>query len=292
MSAASQILVPVDFSEQSIIALKQSFNLARLTKSDITLLHVIDDDYLDRIYEIIQVKTRYQEHVKEVILKKLEELADKTSHESGVKVHYEIQYGKIYDQINAASERINPVFIIMGTNGASTLMKKFIGSNALRVIREAKVPVITIRGKEHRFGCKNIVLPLDLTKETKEKVNKAIELAGLFGSAIHIISVKYTSDEFLVNKLTRQFNQVKHFVENSGVSCFGVIVDGKDVAEETIRYAKKTDADLIIIMTQQELYWTELFIGSAAQEIINNSEIPVLCIKPVAKRDLTEFVTS
>ena len=48
------------------------------------------------------------------------------------------------------------------------------------MVRESKHPVITIRGKVHRDGCKTILLPLDLTKETREKVNKAIELAKIF----------------------------------------------------------------------------------------------------------------
>ena len=34
-----------------------------------------------------------------------------------------------------------------------------------------KCPVITIKGKDHIEGCDNIILPLDLEKETKEKVS-------------------------------------------------------------------------------------------------------------------------
>ncbi|HNA59327.1 MAG TPA: universal stress protein, partial [Chitinophagales bacterium] len=37
------IIVPIDFSEQSRIALSQTFNLARMSNADITLLHVIDE---------------------------------------------------------------------------------------------------------------------------------------------------------------------------------------------------------------------------------------------------------
>lgn len=106
----------------------------------------------------------------------------------------------------------------MGTNG-SVGFKKFIGSNALRVIREAPCPVITIKGKKHRTGCKNIILPLDLTKETKEKVSKAIEIANLFGSTINLVSVLTTDDEFIVNKLKRQMNQVHEFIVEHNIPC-------------------------------------------------------------------------
>ena len=43
-----QSVIPIDFGEQSMIALRQSFNLARLTKSEITLLNVIDEDFLTK----------------------------------------------------------------------------------------------------------------------------------------------------------------------------------------------------------------------------------------------------
>jgi nucleotide-binding universal stress UspA family protein len=46
-----------------------------------------------------------------------------------------------------------------------------------------------------------------------------------------------------------------------------------------------------MIMTQQEVGFTDLFISSAAQEIINNSEIPVLSIRPTVKKDTSVFVT-
>ena len=42
-------------------------------------------------------------------------------------------------------------------------------------------------------------------------------------------------------------------------------------------------------MTQQELDFTDYFIGSAAQGIINGSEIPVLSITPTPKKDTTSF---
>jgi len=44
-----------------------------------------------------------------------------------------------------------------------------------------------------------------------------------------------------------------------------------------------------MIMTQQEIDFTDYFIGSSAQEIIHNSTIPVLSIRPTAKKDTTVF---
>jgi nucleotide-binding universal stress UspA family protein len=179
----------------------------------------------------------------------------------------------------------------MGTQGAIGLKKRFLGSNASRVVKEAECPVITIKGKEHRFGIKHILLPLDLTKETKEKVSRAINLAHMFGSIIHVISIIESDDEFIMNKLTRQMNQVENFITAAGLNCTSEFIKDSNVVDEILKTAKKVEADLIMIMTQQEVGFTDLFISSAAQEIINNSEIPVLSIRPIAKKDTTVFVT-
>jgi nucleotide-binding universal stress UspA family protein len=114
----------------------------------------------------------------------------------------------------------------------------------------------------------------------------------MFGSVIHVVSIVESDDEFLMNRLTRQMNQVVEFISNTGIKCTSEFVSGKDVAGEVIETAKRIQADLIMIMTQQEVGFTDLFISSAAQEIINNSEIPVLSIRPVPKKDTTVSVLS
>jgi nucleotide-binding universal stress UspA family protein len=182
----------------------------------------------------------------------------------------------------------------MGTNGSEGIRKRFIGSNALRVVRESRVPVISIKGQPNHDGFKRIILPLDLTKETREKVNKAIELSRYFKAEIRVVSILLTDDEEVVNKLQLQLNQVKHFLEKAEVNCSAELIkapeDHENLGEEVVNYAQKNQGDMIMIMTQQETNFTDLFVGSAAQEIINSSEIPVCSIIPTVRRDTTVFV--
>lgn len=288
---SNKILVPVDFSEQSLIALEQSYNLAKEYHAEITLLYVIEEHGIfSKLFSNEQ-----HEDIRKNVQQRLDSLAADVEKKSNLTVNTLIAQGVVYEKIAEVGELINATMIIMGTNGADDFKKRFIGSNALRVTRESKIPVITIKGKQHRNGCKNIVLPLDLTKETREKVTNAIELSKLFhGAAVRVVSVLLTNDEFLVNRLTRQLAQVKTFLEKEGVECSAEIIKGmkgkETLAECIIEYAKQVDGDLIMIMTQQEIDFTELFIGSSAQEIINQSPVPVYSIRPVKRKDTTVFV--
>ena len=113
------------------------------------------------------------------------------------------------------------------------------------------------------------------------------------GAAVRVVSVLFTTDEFLVNRLTRQLGQVKAFLEKEGVECTAEIIksikSNETLAQNILEYATQVDGDLIMIMTQQEVDFTKYFIGSAAQEIIHHSTIPVMSITPIERKDTTLF---
>jgi nucleotide-binding universal stress UspA family protein len=286
----NKIVVPTDFGEQSLIALEQAAHLAKMINGEITLLYVMETSGLfSRL-----IGSSHEEEIRKEVNEKMDELIEKTEKEQGVIVQKVVAHGSVYEKVAEVADMLSAKFIVMGTSGAGNIRKRFIGSNALRVVRESQVPVITIKGKHHRDGCKNIVVPLDLTTETREKVNKAIEFAKMYSSDIRVCSVLFTNDEFIVNRLTRQLAQVKAFIEKSGIRCTAEIIKGikgeESLGQIIVDYSNKVEGDLLLIMTQQETDITEYFIGSAAQEIINKSDIPVMSVVPSPKKDTTEFL--
>jgi nucleotide-binding universal stress UspA family protein len=78
-----------------------------------------------------------------------------------------------------------------------------------------------------------------------------------------------------------------------GVECSAEIVrdtkGGQSLADSIVDYSNKCKGDLIMVMTQQEQDFTDFFIGSSAQGLINESDIPVLSIIPTPKKDTTVF---
>lgn len=280
MKSAKNILVPVDFTEQSIIGLEQSYNLARLSKSEITVLHVVRDN--NSVFNLFTEKEK--EDVMLKLKNKLDEYAESISKRTGVKVHTLLEKGKVVEMILEVAERLDSRFIVMGTTKPDKMMKKIIGSNALRVIKEAHCPVITIEGKHHRDGCENIVLPLDLTKETNQKVSHALHFAKLFGSKIHAVSAVTTKDDYLTGRLKLQLEQVQKFIIKQGVDCTVEMLKAQpnndSIVKTLMDYAHEVKGDLIVIMTQQENKISQYFLGSLASAIIQQSKIPVMSIVP------------
>jgi nucleotide-binding universal stress UspA family protein len=255
------ILVPIDLTEQTVIAFGQSHNLARLTNSKIVLLSVDEGNPPSSVR------------------KALDEIAN---------VEIITRKGNVYEEINKVADEINPLFVMIGLTSKITL-DKITGQNAYRMIRESKHPVITIRGKVHRDGCKIILLPLDLTKETREKVHNAVELAKLFNAEIRIISILTDEGKSDENKLISYSNQVWKYIKDHGVGCTVKTLRGKDVVKMVLDYGNEIEADLILIMSKAELSMTEFFIGSVAQRLINESDIPVLSYRPMKRKDTAVF---
>lgn len=281
---AISLLIPVDFNEQSLIALEQSYNLARLLQTELVLLYVHEErDFLNSLFSGEQ-----KQQITKDINHRLEEIASEVSKKTGLRVMPVVKRGKVHSAILETAEQFNSRFILMGTNDALTETEKYgmIGSNTSKVIRQSKIPVITFNTKTHFDGCRSILLPLDLTKDTRQKVTHAIKMARLFGSTIQVISVLWDADsKSIQQQLKAQLFQAQNFIQEAGIKCKATLLETgsstQDLVPAILNYSRdQEDIDLIMIMTQQENRLVEFFIGSAAQQIIRESTIPVMSIIP------------
>ncbi len=276
----NSILIPVDFSKQSLIALEQSYNFANYTRSKVILLHVIKESA--PLWGLMNFKEK--DDFKYKIEKKLQDLSIEVKNKTSCEVKIVVEFGKVVDKILDVARKLNVGYIFMGTSGSPDIRKKIIGSNALRIIKEAKRPVITIKGKFHRNGCKNIILPIDTTKQTLQKISIAIQFASLFNSNISVVSVINNKNKDVINKAEEKLMEVENTIKNYGINASHKleIVDGdkSKIAKGIINTSHKLQGDLIIIMTQQEGDIISFFIGSLAKELIHFSDIPIMSINP------------
>jgi nucleotide-binding universal stress UspA family protein len=169
--------------------------------------------------------------------------------------------------------------------------KNIVGASASKMIRECACPVISIRGKEHKDGCENILLPLDLSRESREKVDVAVQFAHYFGASIRILGVFSLSDAAYENQLLAYSHQVKQYIKGKGISCSNKSLASDSVADTIVEYANKIESDLIVIMNKPTLSIKEFFSGTEAQKVVDISNLPVMTINPSKKESLNHFGT-
>ena len=290
---ASKILVPIGFSNQSIVALEQALNLAKIKKSEVVLLTVIEEKH--SILDILLDNDIQEEIIKEKLLTKLNDLATNYSQKYNVEIETMIARGSVYEKVCEVADMISADLIVMGTNGSPQgIAKKFIGSNAEKVVRSSKCPVITIKGKYHKNVCENIILPLDLEKETKEKVSYALEYARYWNSTVRIVSVVLRDNEDIRNELRSNLDLVEDFISKAGVNCTSELLEAKEkitLSEAILDYERRLNSDLIMIMTKKEESLSDS-LSVTARNLIYHSEIPIMSIHPKSRIRRTKPTTA
>lgn len=280
------ILIPLDFSDCSMIALEHGAYMASLFKAEVVLLNVIRPNW--SAYSISDTVMSIDSRIpldilvdqKEKVFRKLEGIAEEIRDEYTVRVRTECEIGMVCAEIMTAAENNDVDLIVMGTHGQSGFHEGFIGSNAYTMVNLAKCPVFTIQRHTTEQGFKDIVIPIDHTLYTGQKVHHAIQFAQRYGSRVHILGLSHSAGSNEINALQKKIHRLEILAEKHGVLFDTRFKTGFNYAKLTMDFATEIGADLIIIMNECEEGLTSLFIGPFARQIVNHSNIPVLSIRP------------
>ncbi len=254
-------IVPHDFSEVANNALNHAITTAKFLDAKIILLHVVS-----------------KEKEIDAADKKLKALAD--GHE-GVQIDSHVRIGNIFEDIGEFAAEHHAELIFMGTHGTHG-WQHVIGSNALRVVTNSNVPFIIVQKEEVKeSGYDDIVVPLDLHKETKQKLAVVADLAKYFESRVHVI-IPDESDEFLKHKTLANVKFAKKFFKEREIELTVKLVDPSGFDKEVVKHAVRTDSDLIAIMNINKSSILGPLLSNYEQYIINNdAQLPTLIVNPV-----------
>jgi nucleotide-binding universal stress UspA family protein len=280
----NEILVPVNFKPEAFAALDNTYKLIKFLNAKLVLLYVVAP--VDFIHELLHKK----EELEDVMLEaqtKIDELAKKVREKTGIEVQTIVKRGKIYEKIIETSNEINARYIIMGKRVPESNEERFLGSIITQVIKRAKVPVITMKGTtECCLDYNSILLPLDLTKSTKEQVFNAISFALHFNARIHIVSILMGGIKIWKSRIYIKMKRVARMIKENGIDCSMEIYKRTDesMSQLILKHAAYVKADMIIIMTHQEAVTNDNYIGAVATTIVSESDIPVLTLTSAAAK--------
>jgi len=279
------IIVPIDFSKESLNGLRLALIFANQFKSNIQMVYVQKVvSEMGRIGLEEEYKTATEN------FKKLVDEYSSKLHK-GLELSFIIKRGKVYREVVNQAEAFEDTIIICSTHGASGFEEFFIGSNALKIVSATECPVITIRHGSVPHEIKKIVMPIDITADTRQKVPITAEIAKLFDAEVHVVTVSTVQSEDIVAKLNAYTKQICDYLKEYGVSYKTASLNGDNLTDVTIEYALDINADLITIMTEQSKALSNFILGSYAQQMLNKSPIPVLSVTPQEIFILGSFAT-
>jgi len=261
------IVVPWDFTHVAGHALAHAVKISHMVGNDVCLLHIVDPG--------INPKAMAEKNAQ------LKKLTEENSQKYNTTITYHISKGSIFSAIAEFVNEKEASLVVMGTHGMKG-MQKLTGSWALKVIVKSKVPFIVIQdppADQERYH--NIVFPVDFRGENKEKIKMAIFMGKYFESKIHML-VSVSTDKYIIKKTNTNLNfAIKYLIQNN-IDYERHDMPKGNIAEQTIEFAQKINADLILIVTTKNITFADYVVGASEQYIIaNSSKIPVCCVNPM-----------
>lgn len=274
----NRILTPVDFSTTSTKALKYAASMAQLNKGELFLLYVRKKKSLMNMsYSTSDLREIAMES--ENYKKLIEDTAEGIRKKYLISVKIIIGLGSRISEIIKTAEKKQVGLIVMGTQGSDSASSLFSGSNSHRVVSKSLIPVMTVRNDNKKSRFANILLPIDLSEHTRQKVNVAIQVAKMHGAKIHLLGILSSIDESDKGKLESIMKQVKKRIEHDDIEVSSEFVKTNNFAGKTLSNARRSKADIIITMTDQD-NGSGILTRTFDRELVDESEIPVLSIPP------------
>ena len=283
------ILVPLDFSRQSMGAFDYAAFLAKQFGAEIQLVHVQLPDEACAVPGAGHLIRECAETAA-LIHKKLEDLEMEPSRPTWPE-NCHIRVGSPYEIICNLARELNADLIVLGSRGNTGLKHVFLGSTAERVVRFAPCPVLVVRqsnGATTRI--RKILLPTDFSQCAMAGVMYGALWARTLDAKLRLFNVLHPAvpvliDHIATNLPTEQISvsadaefemqALRQLDLLKGVICESQIQVGYPVGAIC---AESANVDLVILSTHGRTGFKNALMGSVAEQVVRYAECPVLVV--------------
>jgi nucleotide-binding universal stress UspA family protein len=275
-----KIVIPTDFSKNSMNAAAYALELFKYFKCDIFIIHAFADEVYDKKTTMMR---DVFDTIKDDVAKSSEEGLQKFKDElisrfQNPKHHvYTISvFGLLVDVVNEVVENENIDIVVMGTKGNTNEVDITFGSNTIQVMKYVKSPVLAVPENYHEILPENILFPSDYMLPYKKRELKLLStLADRICATInclHISKFDELSNRQQDNKAFLAFN-----FENTKVTFSKAI--GNDIATTIRQYIIDHEIDLLVMVNSRHSYLENLLYNSTIDKLGLEVQIPFLVLQ-------------
>lgn len=275
------ILIPTDFSDNSLNAIKYALNLYKKTRCSFHLLHVsyVNTFVGGEIHSIPSSALVLENHNKTDIKAKLQTLVKKIDDTSLNIQHNFIthaEYGFLIDAIKDKVEENNIDLIIMGTKGASGLKEVIIGSNTGDVITRVKCSVLVVPEAAVYIKPREIAFPTDYNISYNSKVlDTILNVARIHESSIRIVHIKKREDELTEEQETNK--GILHDYFKNHEHSFHSITSNK--LEKALQFfTENRNIDMISMVAKNLNFFQQILFKPTVEDISYHIKLPFLVL--------------
>lgn len=283
--AMRNILIPTDFSENAMNAVRYGLELFKYEKCNFYIMHA----YQDAIYKETATLTR--ENLEEAtqiaadksdmelksILTKINEISPNPRH-----TYHTISANNILiDEADRIVDKENIDLIIMGTRGKKNDKKITFGSQTLQVLKYVQCPVLAIPDKKVYTQPKQILFPTNYLIPYKRRELKLFcDMVAPYRSIIDVVYISKSKNL----SLRQEDNQL--FLKEA--LCKNEInfktLDNKNVVEAIENYVKENPMDMLVMINTRESFLESFLYPSRVDQLSLELNVPFLAMQNI-KRD-------
>lgn len=294
-ASIATVLVPTDFSAESLKALRYAAALVGKFGAKLHVVHVSEIDFAapgpallgkDPLISDTEVARKLKGQIEAEI-------------DKSISPTFHGRTGRAFDQICRFAREIEADLVVMSTHGRTGLKRLFLGSNAERVVQHCGSPVLVVRQHEREFVAdgrlqlQTILVPTDFSGSSRDALDYAVEFGRQFGARL-VLFHSFSVPEFITTDPYGPHNmhptpeqaraaaddQMREFVKGfdfGGVDFETQITMGR-AADEICDYAAKQKIDLVITSTHGRTGFMHVLIGSVAEHVVRHAHSPVLVV--------------
>ena len=297
-----KVLVPVDFSPPSTLAVNHGVALARKFRATLSLLHVVESSSAPLYIfpaESDKVKAQRQDQAEKML-----PLLVSDEDQDDLDVKFIVRAGDVEDVIHAVAGEEHADVVVMGTHGRGLFGRLFIGSVTQALLRKLGVPVLTVCRVSRPLDFKRILfatdfgpdsdkgfqIALDIAAETRAALTVAHAIDKRPGMTYETPEVQELFDEQRTEALKEthdKFAQFKMQATRRDISVKCVLAEG-EAAETLVRIADESEADFIVLGLRNKGAMSRALLGSTAEPVIRAAHVPVLSV-PIDKKVAVEL---
>ncbi|HXK27746.1 MAG TPA: universal stress protein [Candidatus Binatia bacterium] len=292
-----RILWASDGSKESDNALRWAKMFATRFDAKVTALNVLETLNLDTLEVADDLKreiSRIDSAIKKKETKRLTHVRT-VLEKLGIKAEMRIARGVPHQEIIKAVQSRAIDLIAMGKRGLNLWGRMLLGSTTSRVLREAHVPVLTVRQAARKLTVKKILVPASFSPGDSASLEWALELARKFGAALfllHVIEVHKSYNGVtggfmgrLRDSATKQLQGMLDAIPSRKLK--GVTLTAKVKAfprawSGIVDFVRQEGIDIIVMSTHARKGAPRLFLGSVAESVTKEAPCPVITVTPQA----------
>ncbi|MFM7177030.1 MAG: universal stress protein [Bacteroidota bacterium] len=266
----SSILVPIDFSENSLIVIKFAASLMDKRQGELILLHVSEP-----IGNLSANTQSIREHISENL--GAEHLIQLWSNEVKGNCRTILKEGPVAETILKTAKEVNASMIVMGTKGAKSTLDRFIGSNASHVATNSEMPVLVIPESMPYLKISKIVIGVDPNIEYDQTLAWLSESLLQNTFDITLFSAGSPTIEDDMKHYQKRLTGIIHqHAPNCNVN--EKVVTMVDTVASLDGFVKDLDADLLVLTTHHRGVFERIFDPGLTRKFTLASDIPILAI--------------